>query len=423
MIEIQPASPVRAVVEAPPSKSYTNRALIVAALADGESLIQNPLFSDDTKYMSRALGQFGVIVDRGDNEFRTIGRNGKMRAPRDEVYVGNAGTAMRFLTTFAALADGETRLTGDDRMRERPIEDLLSCLRAMGVAADSVRHNLCPPIAIRGGSVPGGSIKLAGDKSSQYLTSLLMCAPYFQKDTVIDIQGELTSKSYVDITLDIMRAFGVSVENDGYRRFRARAGQGYRPRTYRVEGDASSASYFLAAAAITGGEVAVTGLNPHSVQGDIGFVDVLERMGCAVEKSSEKITVRGNLLRGIDINMNTMPDTVQTLAVTALFARGETAISGIGNLKIKETDRIAALARELTRLGAEVETGDDFIRIKPGAYAAAEVETYNDHRMAMSFALAGLRIPGIKIKNPECVGKSFPDYFQRFKTLHGQAAP
>jgi len=418
LIEIQPAASIRATVEAPPSKSYTNRALIVAALAEGKSRLENPLISDDTRYMRQALEQFGVAVSGEPGAFVVHGRGGRMTAPGDEIYVGNAGTSMRFLTTFAALADGKTRLTGDARMRERPIEDLLAGLRAMGVQAESANHNRCPPLVVSGGAVPGGALRLAADKSSQYLTSLLLCAPYFQNPASIEIAGELVSKSYVDITLDIMRAFGVTVENDGWRRFRVPAGRGYRARAYRIEGDASSASYFLAAAAVTGGEVAVTGLNPDSAQGDIRFADLLGRMGCGVEKSAEKIVVRGNFLRGITINMNTMPDTVQTLAVTALFAEGETVITGIGNLRIKETDRIAALARELARLGATVEAGGDFIRIRPGARTTAEIDTYGDHRMAMSFAVAGLKIPGIKIKNPECVEKSFPDFFDRFQNLH-----
>jgi len=377
----------------------------------------NPLVSEDTQYMGMALRQFGISVDSWEDEFLVRGRNGRLHGPNDEVYVGNAGTSMRFLTTFAALANGETRLTGDTRMHERPIEDLLTGLRALGARAESANSNLCPPVIVRGGGVPGGNVSLAADKSSQYLTSLLMCAPYFEQSATIGIRGELTSRSYVDITLDIMRTFGVTVENYDYERFWVQAGQRYKAQAYHIEGDASSASYFFGAAAIAGGEVAVTGLNPDSVQGDIHFVDVLEKMGCQVEKSAEKITVKRNLLRGITINMNTMPDTVQTLAVVALFAEGETVITDIGNLRIKETDRIAALARELTRLGAEVEAGDDFLKIKPGSYTAGEVETYNDHRMAMSFALAGLRIPGIKIKNPECVEKSFPDFFDRFKKL------
>ncbi|MEC7641083.1 MAG: 3-phosphoshikimate 1-carboxyvinyltransferase [Nitrospinota bacterium] len=419
LIEIQPATSVHATIVAPPSKSYTNRALIVAALANGESQLQNPLVSEDTKYMGLALRQFGLVVDQRENEFIVRGRNGRIYAPKEKIYVGNAGTTMRFLTTFSALALGETRLTGDTRMDERPIEDLLVCLRDMGVRAESVNHNQCPPVSVHGGPVPGGLVTLAGDKSSQYLTSLLLCAPYFQKSSTIGIRGELTSKSYVDITLDIMKTFGVTVQNYNYERFRIQVEQRYQPQVYLIEGDASSASYFFAAAAICGGEVCVTGLNSDSVQGDIHFVDVLEKMGCGVEKTKEQIKIKGNLLRGITVNMNTMPDTVQTLAVTALFAKGETVIHDIGNLRIKETDRIAALASELKRLGAEVEAGSDFIKIKPGTYHAAEVDTYNDHRMAMSFSLAGLKIPGIKIKNPECVEKSFPDYFDRFKSLYG----
>lgn len=418
MIEIAPAGKPHCTVQAPPSKSYTNRALVIAALADGEVRLETPLFSADTKYMKEALLKFGVEVVQEENALLVKGTGGKLCAPEEEIFVGNAGTTMRFLTTFAALAPGTVRLTGDERMQERPIEDLLAGLREMGVDAVSIKNNRCPPVEIRGGGIPGGGLKLAGDKSSQYLTSIMLCAPYFKNDAIIEIIGDLTSKSYVDITIDIMKTFGVNVENESYQKFRVPAGKKYLPRNYAVEGDASSASYFLAAAAVTGGEVSVTGLNPKSVQGDFKFIEVLEKMGCAVTKTQEKITVKGNPLRGISINMNSMPDVVQTLAVTALFAEGETAITGIANLRIKETDRIAALATELTRLGAETVAGDDFLKIRPGKYQGAEVETYDDHRMAMSFALAGLKIPGVKIKNPECVEKSFPDFFKEFKLLY-----
>ncbi|MFQ5449572.1 MAG: 3-phosphoshikimate 1-carboxyvinyltransferase [Nitrospinaceae bacterium] len=418
MIEIQPVSKFSATVDVPPSKSYTNRALLIAALADGESRIDHPLFSDDTTYMSQALNRFGIPVRKEAEAFAVSGKGGRLEAPDGEIRVGNAGTAMRFLTTFACLAPGVTRLTGDARMQQRPVEDLLRCLREMNVRAVSEKNNGCPPLEIHGGPVPGGEVHLAGDKSSQYLTSLLLSAPYFQNDTTIHILGELTSKSYADITLDIMRSFGVHAKNERYGKFHVAAGQRYRARTYRVEGDWSSASYFLAAAAVTGGEVTLTGLNPESVQGDAGFLGVLEQMGCSVTRSGEKIRLKGNLLKGITINMNTMPDAVQTLAVTALFARGETVIHGIGNLRIKETDRIHALATELSRLGARVDPGDDFLKIQPGDYSGQEVETYNDHRMAMSFAVAGLKIPGIKIKNPQCVEKSFPDFFERLRGLY-----
>ena len=419
MIEIQPASALHATVAAPPSKSYTNRAYIVAALADGEVRLDNPLFSDDTRYMREALLQFGISVEEEKTAAVVQGQGGKLKVPDREVFIGNAGTTLRFLATFATLAPGVTRLTGDERMQERPIEDLLMCLRQMSLQAESLQGNGCPPIEIHGGHPPGGTLTLAGDKSSQYLTSLLLCAPYFENDTTISIQGELTSKSYVDITLNIMQTFGVAVLNEFYRTFTVPAGQRYLARPYQVEGDASSASYFLAAAAVTGGEVSVTNLNQDSVQGDIRFPDALEQMGCRVERREEKITVFGNPLRGITIHMNDMPDVVQTLAVVALFAEGKTTMTGIGNLKIKETDRIAALANELTRLGASVEAGDDFIIIEPGTHQPAVVETYDDHRMAMSFAVAGLGIPGVKIKNPRCVDKSFPDFFERFQELYG----
>ncbi|GJL79602.1 MAG: 3-phosphoshikimate 1-carboxyvinyltransferase [Nitrospinaceae bacterium] len=418
MIEIRPAKHISATVEIPASKSYTNRALLIAALADGESRLENPLFSDDTHYMSEALIRFGIPVEREEQAFVVSGTGGKITAPQKEIFVGNAGTTMRFLTTFSTLAQGRVLLTGDKRMKERPIGDLLACLHQMRVRAVSVKNNQCPPLEICGGEVPGGKVRLAGDKSSQYLTSILLSAPYFKNDTIIEIQGDLTSKSYADITLDIMRAFGIRVENENYLRFHVASGQRYRAQDYRVEGDWSSASYFLAVAAVTGGEITLTGLNPDSVQGDAGFLNVLQQMGCQIVKSAKNIRLKGNPLKGITINMNSMPDAVQTLAVTALFAEGETVINGIGNLRIKETDRIQALATELSRLGARVKSGDDFLAVDPGeTYKATEVETYDDHRMAMSFAIAGLKIPGLKIKNPKCVEKSFPDFFERFQTL------
>ena len=417
MIEIKPVQNLQATITVPGSKSYTNRALLIAGLTDGECRLEKPLVSDDTKHMIRALKAFGISVQEEKEAFIVSGRGGKLSTPEEDIFIGNAGTTMRFLTTFSALVPGKTRLDGDERMRQRPLADLLHCLTQMGVKAVSANGNGCPPIDIAGGEVPGGEVQLAGDKSSQYLTSILLSAPYFKNDTCIHIQGDLTSKSYADITLDIMKTFGVSVINESYQRFKVKAGDRYNAQTYQVESDWSSASYFLAAAAVTGGEVTLTDINPHSVQGDAQFTSVLEKMGCRVEKKSNTLQIKGNPLKGITINMNNMPDAVQTLAVTALFAEGETVIQGIGNLRIKETDRILALANELTRLGAEVETGEDYLVIRPGDYRGAEIETYDDHRMAMSFAVAGLKIPGIRIKNPPCVEKSFPDFFQRFANL------
>ncbi len=417
MIEIHPAHNLNARVAIPASKSYTNRALLIAALADGPCRVRSPLHSDDTRYMSEALAAFGIPVERDGDDFLVTGKRGVMRAPEREIFVGNAGTTMRFLTTFSALAEGVTRLNGDERMQERPLADLLDCLRQMHVDARSIKNNGCPPLEIHGGGVAGGEVLLAGDKSSQYLTSLLLSAPYFKADTTIHILGELTSKPYADITLDIMRAFGVNVENATYQTFRVRGNQAYRARDYTVEGDWSSASYFLAAAAVAGGTVALTGLNPESVQGDRGLLEALGQMGCRVEKTASEIRLSGGRLKGIRINMNGMPDVVQTLAVVALFAEGPTTMDGIANLRIKETDRIHALRQELSRLGARVEAGADSITVHPASYRGAEIETYNDHRMAMSFAVAGLGIQGVKIKNPRSVEKSFPDFFERFQAL------
>ena len=418
LLEIQSLKKLKAEVDCPGSKSYTNRALLISALAEGCSRLENPLFSDDTHYMSVALNLFGAKVVQENEGFTVTGTGGKLRAPGDDIFVGNAGTAMRFLTTFSALAPGTTILTGNERMRERPISDLLTALNALGVSARSMENNGCPPLEIKGGGVSGGKVEIAGNKSSQYLTSLLLSAPCFKGETCIRILGDLTSKPYADLTLDIMSAFGVRVENESYREFRVPANQCYQARTYEVEGDWSSASYFFASAAVSGGEVAVRRLNPHSPQGDKQFLFALEQMGCGIEVSEKKIVVKGNPLHGININMNTMPDAAQTLAVVALFAKGKTTITGIANLRIKETDRISALANELSRLGAKVIAGDDYLEIEPGVYSGAEIETYDDHRMAMSFAVAGLKIPGIKIKNPKCVDKSFPDFFERFKKLY-----
>jgi len=418
LIEIRPVENIQTTVTIPGSKSYTNRALLIAGLTNGECRLEKPLVSDDTKYMIRALKAFGVPVQEEQEAFIVSGKGGKLSTPDVDIFIGNAGTAMRFLTTLSALAPGKIRLDGDERMRERPVADLLDCLTLMGVHAVSRNNNGCPPIDIAGGEASkGGEVELAGEKSSQYLTSILLSAPYFKKDTCINIKGDLTSKSYADITLDIMKTFGVQVENEKYQHFKVKAGDRYKAQTYQVESDWSSASYFLAAAAVTGGEVTLDNINTQSVQGDAQFTSVLEKMGCQIEKKTNSIHIKGKPLHGITINMNNMPDAVQTLAVTALFAKGETVIKGIGNLRIKETDRIAALTKELTRLGAEVKAGEDYLIVKPGDYTGAEIETYNDHRMAMSFAVAGLKIPGILIKNPNCVEKSFPDFFRRFENL------
>jgi len=415
MKSIQTKEKINAEVKVPASKSYTNRALLIAALADGKSILRNVLVSDDTKFMRNALEDMGVKIEDKGEDLVVHGTAGKLVAPKDELFVGNAGTAMRFLTAAISLADGNVVLTGNDRMKKRPIKDLVDGLGQLGVKIEC--SNGFPPINVSGGSLDGGKVKIKGDKSSQYFSSIMMSAPYAKNDVEIKVEGDLTSKSYIDITTDIMKKFGVIVENNDHKSFKIKAGQKYNAIEYEIEGDASSATYFFAAAAITKGKITVKGINPDSVQGDIGFSLVLEKMGCKVEVGKDSITIVGDELRGIDVDMNFMPDAVQTLAVVALFAKGETTIKNIANLRIKETDRIAALATELKKLGAKVEEGNDNLTIIPREYNGCSIDTYDDHRMAMSFALAGLKIDGVKINNPECVSKSFPTFWEVFEGL------
>ncbi len=419
MIEIKPISKLDAVVTVPSSKSYSNRALLIAALADGESHIYNCLECDDTRYMIAALNSFGINIIEDISKVTVHGCNGFPGTPEKNIFVGNAGTTMRFLCSFAALCLGESIIDGSWRMRQRPLNDLIGGLSPLGVEMISQSENGCPPVKIKGGGISGGETGMNGDKSSQYFTSIMLSSPYAKKDVLIKVNGELTSRPYIDLTIDLMKKFGVNVENNSYSSFLIKAGNGYKAREYSIESDMSSAAYFFAAAAITGGKVRIENLNPGTMQGDIKFVDILEKMGCAVLKGENFIEVEGGALTGINVNMNEMPDAVQTLAVTALFAGGETRISGVSNLRIKETDRIKALAVELSRLGAEARELDDGLVVIPGKLQAAEIETYDDHRMAMSFALAGLKIEGIKIKNPACVKKSFPDFFKKLESLQG----
>jgi 3-phosphoshikimate 1-carboxyvinyltransferase len=358
------------------------------------------------------------MIKRDGETLLIEGTNGKIRSPHKEIFLGNSGTAMRFLTTFAGLAPGRTVLNGDERMNERPIQDLLDGLRGLGVKAYSRYDTGSPPVVIEGGTIIGGKTTLRGGKSSQYLTSIMLCAPYAERDIEIDVVDELTSRPYIDMTIDIMREFDVHVEKDGYKRFIIRRGQRYHHREYSIEGDASNASYFFAAAAVTGGRVKVTNLNPFSAQGDIHLLDILEKIGCKVIRDNDYIEVIGGKLKGITVDMNSMPDMVQTLAVISLFAEGETRITNISNLRIKETDRIKALSAELIKVGGIVEELEDGISIIPSSLHGAEIKTYNDHRMAMSFSIIGLKVPGIKIDNPECVSKSFPDFFERLKGLY-----
>jgi 3-phosphoshikimate 1-carboxyvinyltransferase len=422
---IRPAAgPIVGTIRPPGSKSITNRALVCAALAEGASTLRGALDSDDTRVMVEALRMLGLAVDL-DRDARTIrvgGGSGKIPAAAADLFIGNSGTTVRFLTAMLALGHGRYRLHGTPRMHERPIQDLIDALAALGVSATSEAGNGRPPIVVEARGLPGGAARVRGDVSSQFLSGLLLAAPYAASPIVLETTGELVSQPYVTMTVEVMRAFGVAVAaTNDLRRFSVPLGR-YTGREYDVEPDASAASYFFAAAAITGGKVTVAGLTRRALQGDVAFVDVLARMGCTVEESAEGLTVGGpKNLRGIDVDMNAISDTVQTLAVAALFADGPTTIRGVGHIRHKETDRIAAPAAELRKLGATVTEHADGITVSPpsGGGCGAEVDTYVDHRMAMSFALAGLRIPGVVIQDPGCTAKTYPEFFTDLERLTG----
>ncbi len=419
------SGPVHASVHVPGSKSITNRALLLAALAQGDSRLLAPLHSEDTFYMAQALRDLGVPVEEtAAGDFHVTGSGGALQAPVKPLFLGNSGTTVRFLTAAACLVPAGTDvvLDGVARMRQRPIRDLVGALLTLGVAAESITGNGCPPVLVQGGGLPGGDCRLAGEVSSQFLTALLQVAPFARRDVEIEIVGELVSKPYVDITQSVMQSFGVTMENDHYRRLHVPSGQRYSGRDYAIEADASNASYFLAAAAVTGGTVVLENLSSYSIQGDIRFTDVLERMGCLVTRG-ETITVTGpEQLTAIDADMEALPDMAQTLAVVAAFADGPSQITGLASLRVKETDRVQAIAKELPKLGVRVEEGRDNWTIHPpqsGVYTSAAIDTYDDHRMAMSFAVAGLRVPGVVINNPGCVAKTFRDFWERWEGAFG----
>jgi len=422
MCEMTPVARVDATVRVPGSKSLTQRALIIAALAEGDSFLLGPLASEDTHYTSQALAAMGVTVDTTAPErWQVRGCGGMIQAPAQEMYLGNNGTATRFLTSVAALAKGICRIGGDERMAQRPIEPLLAALRGWGVSVISVAGNGCPPLLLHAGGLAGGPTVLPEGKSSQYLSSLLLVAPYARQEAELAVEGEVLSQPYVMMTLAVMAAFGVRVEAaPGLNRFRIPQGR-YRGREYAIEGDASSASYFWAAAAVTGGRVTVANVPVPSLQGDAGLVPLLARMGCQVRQVGQGLEVCGaERLDGISVDMGDMPDVAPTLAVVAAFAEGDTVIENIAHLRIKECDRISAVVTELRRLGAEVteEPGRMIVHGRGGkGLHGADIATYHDHRLAMSFAVAGLRVPGVRIVDPDCVCKSFPDFWQRFGSL------
>jgi 3-phosphoshikimate 1-carboxyvinyltransferase len=412
-IEIEPTGPLDASIRPPGSKSITNRALICAALAQGHSVLTGALDSEDTGVMLTALRQLGLQVthETASSTIRIAGCGGEVPNDQADLNIGNSGTTIRFLTAMLAACRGNFRLDGIARMRERPIGDLLAALEQLGGAALSANANGCPPVVIAANGLRGGTATIRGNISSQFLSGLLMAAPYSQQQVVIDVQGELVSKPYVTMTLGVMSAFGIEVDADKLDRFVVPIAR-YRSCDYEIEPDASAASYFWGAAAVTGGTVTVEGLHRKALQGDVAFCDCLAQMGCEVEYANDRITVKGGSLRGITVNMNAISDTAQTLAVVALFADGPTTITGVAHIRHKETDRVGDLARELRKLGAKVDEAEDGLTITPHTLRPATIDTYNDHRMAMCFAIAGLKSPGIVINDPDCTRKTYPNFFQ-----------
>lgn len=412
-----PIPPAR--VRVPGSKSLTNRALIVAALADGPSTLTGALDSDDTRVMVESLRKLGISVEH-DLEARSIAVQGcanKIPAQEADLFVGNSGTSLRFLTAMVATGSGTFRLDGTPRMRERPVADLLQAINGLGSDARSDLGTGCPPVTIQASGLDGGYAFVKGDVSSQFLSGLLMALPYSRDTTTVEVEGVLVSKPYVAMTMSVMEAFGVRINNRKDRRFDIRPAR-YTGRSYAIEPDASAASYVFAAAALTGSTITVEGLGTDSVQGDLAFVDLLEHMGCVVSREKDATTVTGGPLRGIDVDMNAISDTVMTLAVVALFAKGITRIRNVAHIRHKETDRISALANELRKLGATVEEHPDgLILFPPAAITPARISTYDDHRMAMAFALAGLKAPGVTILEPGCVAKTYPGFWDDLARL------
>ena len=425
-ITLAPISAVEGTINLPGSKSLSNRALLLAALSKGTTKVTNLLDSDDIRHMLNALKALGVRYQLSDD--KTIceveGLDGAFNIQDNlSLFLGNAGTAMRPLTAALCLkgtAEVEIILTGEPRMKERPILHLVNALREAGADIRYLENEGYPPLAIRNKGIKGGNVKIDGSISSQFLTALLMSAPLAENDTEIEIIGELVSKPYIDITLAMMRDFGVHVENHHYQKFQVKGNQSYiSPGKYLVEGDASSASYFLAAGAIKG-KVKVTGIGKNSIQGDRLFADVLERMGAKITWGEDFIQAERAELHGIDMDMNHIPDAAMTIAITALFANGETIIRNIYNWRVKETDRLTAMATELRKISAEVEEGEDFIRIQPlelNQFKHADIETYNDHRMAMCFSLIALSNTSVSILDPKCTSKTFPKFFYEFEKI------
>ncbi len=421
---VPPERPPDWVVEIPGSKSFTNRALVAAALAEGASVLSNASMSDDSERLVKALAGLGVRIesDPGARTLTVHGTGGRLIPDTDRFDLGNAGTATRFFLALACLAKGTFIVDGDERMRQRPIQDLVDALAPLGAKLRCVNGNGCPPVEVTADGLEGGETVVRGDVSSQFLSALLLAAPHARAGARIRIRGSLTSASYAVMTMSVTRAFGAAWEAEGLDSGASNAGgamtlvipagRTYKPCDYTVEADAAGANYFLAMAAATGGRARVHGLGKRTMQGESRFVDLLGTSGCRIDRGADWTEVTGGPLRGGNFDMNACTDSAQTMAALALFASGKTVIRNVANLRVKETNRIAALATELTKVGAAVKELPDGLEITPpAAPVPAVIDTYDDHRMVMSFAVAGLKIPGLKIRNPACVSKSFPEFF------------
>ena len=418
--EIKTIEKLDAVVSVPGSKSYTQRALVISALAEGKTFLRNPLFSEDIQYMMEALRLFGAEIVSSGEDVIVKGTNGKIANPGTGIYLGNNGTAMRFLAGMAALGKGDFLLTGDRRLCERPMKPLLDALRVLGAESTCQGKEGCPPVVIHAGGIREGRLIFDGVESSQFISSILISAPYARGDVRIELKGSVASRPYIDMTVDVMRAFGVSIEKEGASGFRVRGGRRYESGRFLVESDASSASYFFLAAALCGGRVRVVNMNPRTLQGDIGFLRILEDLGCAVSTGDSWVEVTGKALRSgeCSFDMGDIPDMVPTLAVLAAVRPGRTVVRNAAHLRIKESNRLEALVEELRKVGVQAGETEDGMVIEGGRPRGAEIETYNDHRIAMSFAMLGLVVRGIRIRDKECVQKSFSGFWEEMKKLY-----
>ena len=414
---VEKATRKKVTVKIPGSKSVTHRALIISALAKGRSTILNPLDSEDTQITAQALRDMGVSVPEISMKMLIEGFDGNVTPKRSDIFLKDSGTSMRFFTAVSTLGNGEFILTGSERLRERPIGHLVNALRVLG-ADISCRDDRFPPVLVRAKGLRGGNVELDVSESSQYLSAILLVLPYAEKESTIHLTSPLSSRPYVDITVDMMKEFGAEVKWLDERTVAVNNNRRYVGKEYHVEGDCSSAAYFWAAAAILGIEVRTVNVNLGTRQGDIKFLDILEEMGCEVRRDTGGVTVIGSELKGVNVDMNLLPDQVPTLSVVAAFAEGITTIRNVSHLRIKESDRLSAVAKELTRTGIKVVEKEDGLIIHGGKPKGARIDTYNDHRIAMSFAIMGLKVGGMKISNPLCVNKSFPDFWNLLECFY-----